>query len=413
MKQKKLVPKRRFECLTDEWNSKKMKELASFSKGRDYSKRDLVSYGNPIILYGHLYTNYQSYIQSVKTYAIRKENSVISQGNEVIVPSSGETAEDIVRASAVAISGIILAGDLNIIKPNSILDSLFLGLNISNGSVNKELIKRVQGSSVVHLYNSDIEEVNLSYPSVTEQKKIGNFFKHLDQMISFEQRKLEKTKALKSAYLAEMFPAEGERVPKRRFTDFKKDWQETLLGELGNTFSGMSGKTKKDFGHGDAEFVTYMNVFKNEISDTSLTEKVVLDNKQTEVKYGDVLFTTSSETAHEVGMSSIWLDNRPNVYLNSFCFGFRPTLKMNKLYLAYLLRSNEIRSQIEVLAQGISRYNISKVRVMEITIYIPDHEEQQAIGEFFKKLDDSIANQQQKLNKFKAMKQAYLEEMFV
>lgn len=260
---------------------------------------------------------------------------------------------------------------------------------------------------------SEVKQWSITIPRLEEQQKIGNFFKHLDQMITLEQRKLEKTKALKSAYLAEMFPAKGERLPKIRFTGFKKDWQEKMLGELGNTFSGMSGKTKKDFGHGDAEFVTYMNVFKNEISDTLLTEKVVLDKRQTEVKYGDVLFTTSSETPHEVGMSSMWLDNRPNVYLNSFCFGLRPASEINKLYLAYLLRSNVVRNQIEILAQGISRYNISKGKVMEITIYIPDYEEQKEIGEFFKKLDDTISNQQQKLNKLKAMKQAYLEEMFV
>src|SRR5699024_6834238 len=173
------------------------------------------------------------------------------------------------------------------------------------------------------------------------------------------------------------------------------------------------GKTKEDFGHGNAEFVTYMNVFNNPISNIAITENIEIDIKQDEVKYGDVLFTTSSETPHEVGMSSVWLDNRPNVYLNSFCFGYRININIDYLFIAYLFRSSIMRNQMEILAQGISRYNISKNKVMGRKILLPDKKEQQKIGQFFKHLDEMIAAHQQKLEKLKATKQAYLHEMFV
>ncbi len=167
-------------------------------------------------------------------------------------------------------------------------------------------------------------------------------------------------------------------------------WEQRKLGELGSTFSGLSGKTKEDFGHGQAKFITYLNVFNNPISDLNGIEQIEIDLKQNTVQYGDILFTTSSETPNEVGMSSVWLDNTANIYLNSFCFGYRLKQKMNLYFLAFLLRSPEIRQQFILLAQGISRYNISKNKVMEINISFPELGEQQKIGDFFAQLDRYI-----------------------
>lgn len=203
-------------------------------------------------------------------------------------------------------------------------------------------------------------------------------------------------------------------VPQRRFKEFKSTqaWEQFELKNMGKTFTGLSGKTKDDFGHGSAEFVTYMNVFSNPISDTTMTENVEIDLKQNKLEYGDVLFTVSSETPQEVGMSSVWLSNRPNVYLNSFCFGYRPTVNVSYLFLAYLFRSDTVRKKMMLLAQGISRYNISKNKVMELQVELPNISEQEKIGSFFKRLDYTISLQQRKLEKIKALKAAYLSEMF-
>lgn len=202
-------------------------------------------------------------------------------------------------------------------------------------------------------------------------------------------------------------------VPKRRFAGFTDFWEQRRLGDLGDTFTGLSGKTKEDFGKGDAEFIPYLNVLNNPISDITFTEKVEVDKKQNEVMFGDIFFTTSSETAEEVGMSSVWLDDRKNVYLNSFCFGYRVRDNLDPFYMAYALRSFPVRKQLILLAQGISRYNISKRKAMDVRIHLPQLEEQKAIGSFFKKLDERIAMQEAKVEKLKAMKSAYLNEMFV
>ena len=171
---------------------------------------------------------------------------------------------------------------------------------------------------------------------------------------------------------------------------FSISWEQCKLGDIGSTFTGLSGKTSSDFGHGDASFITYMNVFTNPIADPNRVEPIEIDNCQRQVQYGDVFFTTSSETPDEVGMSSIWLENKANVYLNSFCFGYRLNINIDPYYFAYLLRSGVIRKPMRLLAQGISRFNISKNKVMEISASLPNLVEQRKIGTIMYKLDNLI-----------------------
>ena len=201
------VPGIRLDGFEGEWEVQTLKELASFSKGNGYTKNDLVNSGEEIILYGRLYTNYQTVISKVNTFVTTvKANAVISKGGEVIVPASGESAEDISRASVVEKSGVILGGDLNIIYPDeNKVDSIFLALTISNGSQQKELIKRAQGKSVVHLRNNDLEKVILHYPSMEEQQAIGTYFSNLDSLIAAHQEKITQLETLKKKFLQDMF----------------------------------------------------------------------------------------------------------------------------------------------------------------------------------------------------------------
>ena len=199
------VPEIRFSGFSDAWEQRKVLELAEYSKGSGYSKGDLTESGTPIILYGRLYKKYQFAIDEVDTFVVPKSGSVYSQGNEVIVPASGETAEDIARASAVEKSGVLLGGDLNILRPFDFINPLFLALAISNGEPQKELAKKAQGKSVVHIHNSDIQEVTISYPLRAEQDQIVAVFRHLDHLITLHQRKCDELKRFKKFMLKNMF----------------------------------------------------------------------------------------------------------------------------------------------------------------------------------------------------------------
>ena len=198
-------PEIRFEGFTDPWEQRKLGELCTISKGHGYSKADIRDAGTPLILYGRLYTQYESRIENVDTFAVEQEGSLLSKGNEVIVPASGETAEDIAVASSVRRSGIIFGGDLNVVTPVNKLDPDYIALAITYSKAHDDLAKRAQGKSVVHVHGNDIAEVEIPYPSKSEQKRISTVVLGLDSLITLHQRKLELLRNIKKSLLDRMF----------------------------------------------------------------------------------------------------------------------------------------------------------------------------------------------------------------
>ena len=204
-------------------------------------------------------------------------------------------------------------------------------------------------------------------------------------------------------------------VPALRFPEFSGEWERTTLGKIGDTFNGLTGKRGSDFGHG-SPYITYKSIYDNSKIDLSRVEYVqITDDErrkktQNEVQYGDVFFTTSSETPNEVGMSSVLLDNIKDCYLNSFSFGYR--LKSLKItmpeYMRFYLRSQIIRKKMYVLAQGSTRFNISKGEVMGLSIKIPTAEEQNKIAVFLSLIDERISTQNKIIEKYESLIQAII-----
>lgn len=300
-----------------------------------------------------------------------------------------------------------------IIKCNKDIVGRFLFYYLQSNRIQYQIEININTGSQRNIGIDSLKKLTIFIPKIEEQIKIGNYFQHLDIFIEKKEKKYQKLKQFKKAMLDKMFPKNGADTPEIRFKGFSGKWEEKKLGDIGNTYTGLSGKTKEDFGHGEGRFVTYMNVFSNPISKQNLTEPIEIDEKQNEVQFGDVFFTTSSETPEEVGMTSVWMNKEKNIYLNSFCFAYRPEKVFDNYYLAYMLRSSSIRKKIVFLAQGISRYNISKNKVMEIYVPIPHIEEQIKIGSYFQKLDKQIDLQQKELEKQKNIKKASLAKMFI
>jgi len=195
-----------------------------------------------------------------------------------------------------------------------------------------------------------------------------------------------------------------------RFPEFSEVWTKTTLGKIGETFNGLTGKSGSDFGQG-SPYITYKSIFDNSKIDLSRVEYVTITDaerkKQTqnEVQYGDIFFTTSSETPDEVGMTSVLLDEVKDCYLNSFCFGYRLNSITDALpeYMRFYLRSNTIRRRLFVLAQGSTRFNISKGEVMGLTIKIPGTAEQRKIAQLLTMIEDRIATQIKIIEKFESL----------
>lgn len=182
------------------------------------------------------------------------------------------------------------------------------------------------------------------------------------------------------------------------------EWK--TLGELGNFYSGLSGKTKSDFTGGNEKFITYVNVFNNPSLKTDVPEKVKIaeGERQNTIQYGDILFTGSSETPDECGMSSV-LTHRTEekLYLNSFCFGFRFFDLSDKCpsFMKYLFRSTNIRKAICKTANGVTRYNISKKEFAKIEIPIiplPVQEEIVRVLDAFTELQAELQKRKQQYN---------------
>lgn len=207
-------------------------------------------------------------------------------------------------------------------------------------------------------------------------------------------------------------------MPKLRFPEFESSpaWKEKLLVEEGEFLSSLTGKNGEDFGTGAATFITYMNVFTNTfVSSKALGLVDVKEGeKQNVVAVGDVLFTVSSETPEEVGMSSVLLEKLDNCYLNSFCvlFRFYKDKIPNSVFVGYLLRQSAVRQYFSKHAQGSTRFNLSKEIFRNLPIYIPATREQQKIADCLSSLDELITAQSQKLDTLKAHKKGLMQQLF-
>ncbi|AUD14962.1 MULTISPECIES: restriction endonuclease subunit S [unclassified Planococcus (in: firmicutes)] len=197
--------------------------------------------------------------------------------------------------------------------------------------------------------------------------------------------------------------------------DIPLDWSIKSIDEIGRVYGGLSGKSKEDFEMGDSKFISYKNVFDNFFIDTNklLPVNIKLGEKQNKVQEGDIIFTGSSETANEAGMSSV-LINKVNhdIYLNSFCFGLRtkPNV-LNPYFSGYLFRSFNFRKEIFSLAQGSTRFNISKSNFLKLKVIIPPIKEQQKIAEILLAADKQIEKTELLVQKTKEFKKGLMQNL--
>jgi type I restriction enzyme S subunit len=192
------------------------------------------------------------------------------------------------------------------------------------------------------------------------------------------------------------------------------EWEFGKLANFGYTFSGLSGKSKEDFGHGKP-YVPYMHIFRNAIiKDDDFDYVSIKQNEsQSKIENGDLFFTTSSESPEELAMCSVYLGHEKELYLNSFCFGFRPTKKdqISTPYLAHLFRSSIGRRIIYKLAQGATRYNISKKNLVKEDFPLPTLSEQQKIASALNSMDQAIDIHEKLLNQKESEKKWLMQNL--
>ena len=395
-------PELRFAGFSEEWEKETLGNLNKFSKGKGYSKNDLSDDGYQIFLYGQMYTDYQMQVNELNTHVkTLKKNSVLSNGNEVLIPSSGETALDLARASHMNISDVILGGDLNILIPCEKILPHFEALTLSTEKNRKNLSTLAQGKSVVHLYGTDIKTDVISYPDINEQEKIGDLFSKIDQLIESQQELVDQTMAFKKSMLQKMFPKKDSLASEFRFDGFKEHWNVKKLGDF-------------------LEEYKIKTTIENEYDMLSSTNMGVTDRDRNLGTASNIGYKVLEINDLVLSPQNLWLGN---ININNFKKGIVSpsyyTFKINNLNLEFFKPQLKTKRMLEnyknASMQGASvvRRNLEINEFYDIKLKVPTLEEQEKIGDFFKKLDEKIAKEEKLLDAYKDMKKSLLQKMFV
>ena len=201
-------PELRFPGFTEDWATMSLSEVCTYKKGGQISKSELSEDGNPCILYGELYTRYHECITHVYNKTNKSVNTK-SQKHDIIIPTSGETAEDIALAtSCVLLDNVILGGDMMILSPNKMTNGIFLTYYII--AIYRKITPLAQGVSVVHLYWTSLQNLQIPLPCLEEQKKIAECLTSLDDLITTQNEKIDKLKIYKQGLMQQLFPRGGK-----------------------------------------------------------------------------------------------------------------------------------------------------------------------------------------------------------
>ena len=265
------------------------------------------------------------------------------------------------------------------------------------------------GSSINNLTPKSIESLLFNVPPLKEQEAIAEALSDADAAIESLDALIAKKRDVKQATMQQLLTG------RTRLPGFTADWIGVRLRDLGSTFGGLTGKSSKDFGEGNASFVTFMNVMSNVVLNNQGTEKVRIGNgeRQSQLLEGDVIFNGSSETPEEVGFGSAVPIELSGLYLNSFCFGFRrkDTKSLDPKFFAYLTRSPLGRDIIRPMAQGSTRYNIAKTNLLNGRFPLPPLKEQEAIAEALTVMDEELEALTQQISKLRMVKEGMMQDL--
>ena len=402
------VPNLRFPGFEEEWKVKKLGEIAKFSKGKGISKSDIKEDGiTECIRYGELYTHYREVISDIKSQtSINITDLVLSEANDVIIPSSGETQIDIATASCVLKSGIALGGDLNIIKtPNN---GIFLSYYL-NSKKKMEIASLAQGISVVHLYSSQLALLKINLPTLSEQAKIASLLSIIDERIAAQSKIIEGVKELKASLSKQIF-SRKLRFKDENGNDFP-EWGEKMLGDISTIQSGLS-KDQNNLGSG--YMVTRIETISNGCVDLDRVGYVntIDDIKAYKLNIGNILFSNINSVSH-IGKTAI-INSSMNLYhgMNLLC------LKVNNLvnanFLFFVLNSERLRNHFRTICnQAVSQASINQTELSKTNISLPVLQEQEMIVDFFTNIDGKIEVETKTYELLIKQKQYLLRQMFI
>lgn len=403
------VPKLRFKGFSDEWEEKRLGSLGEFFKGNGISKSDLSEDGEECILYGELYTKYSEVIEKVYSRTnIKLNNKVLSKVNDVIIPSSGETAIDIATASCVKKDNVLLGGDLNVFRPKE-ANGLFISYQLKNAKRN-EIAKVAQGASVVHVYNEQLKKIKVNISSLEEQEKIANFLTKVDKSIEKQEEKVSNLEKYKKGMMQKIFSQEIR---------FKKDdgggypeWENKKLNDIASKIT----EKNKDF---RVENIISNSAKNGLVSQRDLFDKDIANKDNIDGYYviqpGDFVYNPRKSNEAPYGPINSYRLNEEGV-VSPLYFCFRIDGNVNKTYIEYYFKSTKWHRYVHMNSdQGVrhDRVSIKDSEIMGMNIEIPSDSEQNKIANFLSEIDLVVEKEKKKLEELGNWKKGLLQQMFV
>ena len=375
------VPHLRFPEFSGEWERKRLKDVCNIRTGNK-NTQDKSDNG--------IYPFY------VRSQIVERINSWTFDGEAILTAGDGVGVGKVFHYS----TGKIGVHQRVYILSDFKCDGKYLYSYFAGNFYNR--VKRMSAKNSVDSVRMEmIADMPIALPSIEEQKKIGHLLALLDDRIATQNKIIEKLQSLIKGLNDNIHKGiKGETV---------------CFSDLGEAYSGLSGKGGDDFGYGEP-FITYMNVYQN----TYISEKdyelvqIAPNEKQNSVQYGDALFTLSSETPEEVSIGAVYLGNTQKLYLNSFCFGIHfYDERVLPQYLAHFISSSSFRRAIYPLAQGSTRFNLQKNDFMKMKFLLPSLEKQGHIANTLDALHCRLANEKSLTEQYILLKKYLLSLMFI
>jgi type I restriction enzyme S subunit len=375
--------------IPEDWEVKKLGEIAEIKMGQSPSSEfyNTSQKGLPLIQGNADIKNRKTIIRSYTSQITKK-----CKKNDIIMSVRAPVGEIAVATFDACIGRGVCA----ISHENQFLYHYLI-------FIEPQWAKHSTGSTFDSVNSDKIRKLEIPLPPTrAEQTAIATALSDMDALIEKLEQLIQKKQHIKQGAMQELLKP-------------KKGWEEKTMDKIGKTYGGLSGKSKKDFENGTKPYIPFMNVMSNPIIDTTYFDYVNISSSenQNRVQKGDLFFNTSSETPEEVGMCSVLLEEVGELYLNSFCFGFRfhKDVKDNGLFLAYFFRSNYGRQKLFLLAQGATRYNLSKSNFLKLKLQLPQPKEQTRIAQILSDMDSEIEQLETQLSKYKMLKTGMMQEL--
>ena len=411
----KLMPEIRFKGFTHAWEQRKFSNTLEFSiSNNTLSRAELnydegeiknIHYGDILIKFDSITDINNPEVPFITGGKAEDYKSQLLQNGDIII---ADTAEDETTGKAIEITGIsdnyVVSGlHTMVARPNETFAQGYLGYYLNSQAYRNQLLPLMQGIKVLSLSKTNMDKTTIVFTKdISEQTAIGTFFRTLDDSIALYKRKLEGLKEIKRAYLQQMFPRDGETVPRVRFKGFVGDWERKKLGEV---FSERNERSS----NGELISVT---INSGVVKASTLDRKDNSSEDKSNYKKVEVCDIAYNSMRMWQGASGV--SNYSGILSPAYTV-IIPNDGVRSLFFSYMFKLSQMIQTFQTNSQGLTSdtWNLKFPLLKDISIFIPCADEQTAIGNFFRNLDEQITTLQTKLDKLKQLKSAYLQKMFI